>query len=102
VTRIVALHPSAEDDVEQARRWYAERSPIAAHAFLMELEHSIEAVSQSPERWQQYLAGTRRCPFPRFPFSVIYRVEANALTVIAVSHQRRKPGHWLSRGEKQV
>jgi len=99
VTRSVALHPGAQEDIEQALGWYEERSPIAAHAFLIELEHSIEAVSQSPERWQQYLARTRRYPFPRFPFSVIYRVEANALVVIAVSHHRRKPGHWLSRGE---
>jgi plasmid stabilization system protein ParE len=43
------------------------------------------------------LAGTRRYVFPRYPFSLIYRVAHGVMTVVAVAHQRRKPGCWVER-----
>jgi hypothetical protein len=33
----------------------------------------------------------------RFPFSVVYRVEARRILIVAVAHARRRPGSWKSR-----
>lgn len=33
----------------------------------------------------------------RFPFGVIYQPRGEQLVVIAVAHQRRRPGYWLRR-----
>jgi len=93
----VEFHPAAETDVEEAQRWYVERSAIAARVFLAELIASIDRVSQSPEIWPRYLAGTRRYVFPRFPFSLVYRVANDVMTVVAVAHHRRKAGYWIER-----
>jgi plasmid stabilization system protein ParE len=95
--RSLRFHPEAERDAEGARAWYAERSAIAARAFLTELIVSMEAVREGPERWPRYLSGTRRHHFPRFPFSLIYSVSDEVVTVVAVAHHRRRPGYWLER-----
>lgn len=91
------FHPGAEADADNAQQWYAERSAIAARTFLTELIASVDRVLQSPESWPHYLAGTRRYVFPKFPFSLVYRVSGDVLTVVAVAHHRRKPGYWAER-----
>jgi toxin ParE1/3/4 len=95
--RNVEFHPEARRDSEGAHGWYAKRSVFAARAFLTELVASVEAVREAPMRWGQYLAGTRRYHFPRFPFSLIYRVSDETIIVLAVAHHRRKPRYWRSR-----
>ena len=50
-----------------------------------------------PEAGASYEEDSRRVLFHRFPFELIYRVEADAVVVIAVAHQRRRPGYWKSR-----
>jgi toxin ParE1/3/4 len=97
-TRTVSFHPGAIEDVRGARQWYAEKSAIAARAFITELAGSVDRVLSSPERWPRYLSGTRRYYFPNFPFTLIYRVEADLIVVVAVAHHRRKPAYWDKRG----
>lgn len=95
--RVLEFHPEAQEEARGAREWYAERSLIAARAFLSEFISSVETVYENPERWPQYLAGTRRYFFPQFPFSLIYRVTEEGVQVVALAHHRRKPGYWAQR-----
>jgi len=96
--RVVEFLPHAEHDAKAAREWYADRSLIAARAFLSELIQSVERIAEGAERYPAYLAQTRRCAFPKFPFSLIRRISAEGnLVVIAVAHHRRKPGYWTAR-----
>ena len=39
----------------------------------------------------------RNVPLKRFPFHVIYRVEATRIVVLAVAHRRRRPSYWVGR-----
>lgn len=41
--------------------------------------------------------GTRRVLLKDFPFSLVYRVEEEGITVVAVAHHARKPGYWRQR-----
>ena len=74
-----------------------ERSLVAGQAFLLELDRVVEQILESPGRWPSALHGTRRIVFPRFPFSVFYRVSGDVIEIIAVAHQSRRPGYWQSR-----
>jgi len=76
VTRELEYLEEALDEAEAAARWYAERSVTAAAAFS---------------------SGTRRYLLQRFPFSVVYRVEARRILIVAVAHARRRPSYWRSR-----
>ena len=84
-------------EAEAAQQWYLERSRSAGEAFLEELSHAVERVSGSPEQWPQYVEGTRRYVFHRFPFSLVYREISNDIVIVAVAHGKRKPGYWKNR-----
>jgi len=60
----VRFHPEAADEVETARRWYAERSPAAAETFLVELDLAVERVREAAQRWPRYGIGARRYILP--------------------------------------
>jgi plasmid stabilization system protein ParE len=96
VTR-VDFHPEATDEASAAAAWYAEQSSRAADAFMRELDDAVLAVSESAEAWPQYLHATRRFLLRRFPFMLIYRVDADRALVVAVAHAHRRPGYWRSR-----
>lgn len=93
----VRLHPGAESELQAAHTWYLERSEIVAAAFRLEMDHAVQVVSESPNRWPRVTDSERRYVFPRFPFSLIYRLQQQYVEVIAVAHQKRKPGYWASR-----
>ncbi|MHB8873260.1 MAG: type II toxin-antitoxin system RelE/ParE family toxin [Myxococcaceae bacterium] len=88
---------AAAGDARAAWRWYRERDPEAADVFLAEYDAALQRIADAPDRWPAFVAGTRRCLLHRFPYSVVYRVGAEFVDVVAVAHQRRRPGFWRAR-----
>jgi toxin ParE1/3/4 len=91
------FHPDAANELIAASEWYRERSEIAARALLIETDQAIKNISKTPLRYPTFQNETRRMVLPRFPFSIIYRLEASIIEVIAVAHHKRKPGYWKNR-----
>ena len=95
--RQVRIHPLAAAEADAAATWYIERSTLAAQGFVAELDLVIARVLTAPERWPAYELGTRRYVFPRYPFSLIYRLFDDYIEVIAIAHHSRRPGYWKRR-----
>lgn len=95
--RKIEFHPAALEEAEAAQDWYAQRNPIFARAFINELMHAVEQVAAAPDRWARFTPETRRYLFPKFPFSLIYRVEPERILIVAVAHTKRRPGYWKDR-----
>jgi toxin ParE1/3/4 len=93
----VDFHPDAVIEGAEARAWYAERSAVAAVAFVRELDSAVEAMIEQPSRWPRYLYGTRRCLLRRFPYGVVYREKPGTILVVAFAHCSRRPGYWKDR-----
>ena len=93
----VELHPDAVEEAADAYAWYASRSEKVAAAFLAELDRVIARIGEDPASLPFHLHGTRRCPFRRFPYQVIFRERAEVVQVVAVAHGRRRPSYWRSR-----
>jgi toxin ParE1/3/4 len=91
------LHPDAEAELRAAYLWYLDRSQIVAEAFQFEMDRAIQVISESPNRWPRLTESERRYIFPRFPFSLVYRVKPQLVEIIAVAHQKRKPNYWIAR-----
>ena len=68
-----------------------------AAEFRVTVSDVIRHIVQAPQRWAKYLHGTRRFVLDRFPFSVVYLDEPEVLTIVAVAHNKRKPGYWKQR-----
>ena len=97
MNREVILHSEAETEILQALEWYAERSAIAARAFVQELSSMVVLAARSPESWPKSAANTRRIVFPRYPFDLVFRIRGETVEIVAVAHQRRRPAYWQYR-----
>ena len=93
----IEFHPEAVAEAQAARMWYDARSQTASRSFVAELDRAIAEIGESPNRWPQYVEGTRRFLFRRFPFMVVYRVRPDRIQILAVAHARRKPAYWKQR-----
>jgi plasmid stabilization system protein ParE len=93
----VEFHPAAVQEVENAQAWYEERSLLAASAFLRELAIAVQRIRETPDRYPAAQGGTRRILLDRFPFTIYYRVHPDTLNIVAVAHQKRRPGYWSVR-----
>jgi len=96
-SRQIDVHPEAVAEAQAAAEWYRERSNSAANAFVAEIDHAIERISERPELWPLYVQGTRRFLLHSFPFSVVFREVFGKTQIIAVAHAKRRPGYWRSR-----
>ncbi len=91
------VHPEAIAEAQAARRWYAERDPRAAEAFLTELDRAQAQVAATPDRWPAHLHGTQRFRLRRFPYLLVYHAIPDRIIVLAVAHAKRRPGYWKDR-----
>jgi plasmid stabilization system protein ParE len=94
------LFEEAAAEIEGDRAWYRRRSESAEAGFLRELDHAIQQVADAPAQWPRYLAGTHRYVFPTYPYSIVYFVDEGVIRVVALAHDRRRPGYWRKRLRK--
>ena len=92
--RIIA---PAEWDFTEALSWYAERSPRAAEGFQSQFEHALEKISSQPVTFPLVDEIHRFYLMDRYPYQVIYRLQDDWITVVAVAHAKREPRYWKDR-----
>ncbi len=95
--RPVELHEDAVAEAVAAVAWYSERSADAGDAFAAALSHAVGLIEAAPERWPFASGDVRRVHLARFPFTIFYRSRNEVTEVLAIAHQRRKPGYWKGR-----
>ncbi|MCK6681413.1 MAG: type II toxin-antitoxin system RelE/ParE family toxin [Thermoanaerobaculia bacterium] len=96
------IGPDAEREIEEIVRRYELRREELGERFLSQLDLSIAQVEEQP------LSGAlvphvppefrvRRVLLERFPYFVAYLVLPDAIHVLAMGHQHRRPGYYLWR-----
>lgn len=95
--RPLVFHPAALADAIDAKAFYQDRDVDLALAFEELISIGLDRIEAAPGRWPPYLAGTRRYLLRRYPYAIIYEVRDTDVRVLAVAHQRRRPGYWVGR-----
>jgi len=70
--------------------------------FLTEFDAAIRRISSYPKSYILIENELRRCLIKRFPYGILYGIDANAIIIIAVAHLHRKPNYWLARRGEPV
>jgi toxin ParE1/3/4 len=89
----------AEEEMTEASVFYEAASPNLGVDFLDDVQRGVDLLRGQPAIGQSVGSGLRRILLHRFPFCLIYAVEADAILIIAVAHQRRQPDYWRKRVE---
>lgn len=93
-----SLHPGAEQDIADALDFYTEQAgPLVARRFFNEFERVAHLLVEYPGLGTPTTRGRRVFPLRVFPYSVVYRELEDAIRVIVVRHQRRKPSYGGAR-----
>jgi plasmid stabilization system protein ParE len=96
--RRITFHEEADLEMNEAALYYEKRSLNLGLAFLDEIEKASQRILADPRVYQSVGDEVRRARVGRFPFNILYVVESDDLIrVIAVAHQKRRPGYWRIR-----
>jgi len=96
VTR-VDYHPEASQELAATTLFYHQQAIGLGGEFLDEVEHAEALMLRFPEAGRVLRGRNRRLSLRRFPYALIYQVRADKLWVLAVAHERRRPGYWAVR-----
>jgi plasmid stabilization system protein ParE len=92
------FHPAAEAEYLESIAYYESKRPGLGAAYLAEFERVMDEICEAPHRSPvERRPDVRRKQMKRFPYTVLYRVRANTVQVLAVAHHRRRPQYWLGR-----
>jgi plasmid stabilization system protein ParE len=89
--------PPAEAEFLQAMAHYEEQAPGLGADFVAEIERVVALIVAHPQLGTPGPWDTRRILIRRFPFNVVYQPQPDFLLIVAVAHQRRRPGYWRAR-----
>jgi plasmid stabilization system protein ParE len=93
----IEFHHEALRELIDAARYYESKLPGLGTDFRSEVDRSLQLLNENPAIGAVVEATYRRLLLDRFPFSVIYRTKDSTLRILAIAHQRRRPGYWKSR-----
>lgn len=89
---------SAQAELDAAVDYYADHaSERVAEAFLQDALQTRQRLIEHPEIGKAVSKRLRTLTFKHFPYSLIYRLSADTISIQAVAHQRRRFGYWTGR-----
>jgi plasmid stabilization system protein ParE len=93
---------AARQDIESIAEFYVRESRELAARFIEELDRALLLLREHPGVGERVGTRHRRFPLQGFPYFVNYRIddEKGMIHVVAIAHQRRRPGYWVNRVEE--
>lgn len=100
--KAIRLEDEARAELNDAVKWYEERQAGLGQRCLEAVDSTFRQLLQYPHAGVRMPLvppelNVRRVPVLRFPYSIVYIETTDAIRVLAVVHDRRRPGYWLHR-----
>ena len=88
---------AGKSELKEAVSYYDEQQAELGDAFLDEIDAAIKAIQDFPKAHALITRDIRRIRTKRFPYSLVYKVYESEIIIVAVMHEKRKPGYWQDR-----
>ncbi len=95
--RRAVFHPASQDEFDEILAYLGAEAPAVVEAFREEMIRTVAFIEEHPEAAAVERGDVRRKLLMRFPYELYYVAEPDRLRVLAVAHQRRRPGYWMDR-----
>jgi plasmid stabilization system protein ParE len=96
----VIFSPEARHEFAEAERYYARIIPGLGEGFRDEIKAALLRIRAWPLACPVERRDIRRMVLSRFPYKVLYSVEADYIYLLAIAHQHRLPEYWTERPDK--
>lgn len=102
VTLGIKWHPEAEAEFDADIDWYEDREVGVGDRFEGRVLSAVDECADTPEVWEVWPDWDRE-PVVRskgvgdFPYRVVYFVADDLVNIVAVAHEKRRPGYWRDR-----
>jgi toxin ParE1/3/4 len=93
----VVFSPEARQEFEEAERYYERQVPGLGARFRSEVRSALPRIRAWPLSCPSERGDIRRLTMSRFPYKLLYSVEADHIYIIAVAHHHREPTYWVGR-----
>jgi plasmid stabilization system protein ParE len=97
VTLRLIVSPEAEEDLEEIFLWYDRQSERLGMTFLTRFEQALRRLERLPYLYAEVYKGGRLARIDRFPHRIVYSVDDQKTTVLAVWHPHQDPEKWQRR-----
>lgn len=91
------VNPEAEADLAEAKAWYDAQRLGLGDELLDRVREVFDRLRSTPHLYGKVFQELRLALVGRFPYMVLYRVDEDQFTVVAVYHTRRNPRGWQER-----
>jgi len=91
------LIAEAQRELRTGVSFYERQYPGLGKDFVLEVRRLCRRIVETPLLGTEIRSGVRRRLVRRFPYAVLYAIENSEILVLAIAHQRRRPGYWASR-----
>ncbi len=92
------LTPEAEAELAEAVNFYAANVSVkVARNFLSQFEQKAGLLTEFPGIGTPTTNGRRLLPIGRYPYTILYRVDAGVVRISAVAAHARRPRYWQTR-----
>ena len=88
---------AAREELIEAQDWYKGEAAGLGRRFRQAIDALIDRMSDNPRQFPIVFKNVHRALVRRFPYSLFFVVEDDALIVIACFHASRDPSHWQGR-----
>ncbi|GFO58017.1 hypothetical protein GMST_03420 [Geomonas silvestris] len=89
--------PEAAEEFREAASYYEQKAPGVGFVFVAEVHRAVEIARSHPLSGRAVGRHLRSTPLHNFPFSIIYTLNQESVLIVAVAHQKRRPGYWKHR-----
>jgi plasmid stabilization system protein ParE len=102
VSRELRFHRGARQELREAARWYEGRAAGLGAELVGEIGACLARVAEGPAVFPEVRGapGVRCALTRRFPYAVVFLVQGDVITILAVAHGRRRPLYWRARGAR--
>jgi len=89
--REIIFAPLARLEFEDAAAWYEEQRLDLGDEFRITVNDALQQILKCPERFRLAAPTTHKVTLRRFPYSIYYSIELDAINVTSIFHGARNP-----------
>jgi len=91
--------PEAEEELAAAAEWYEGKRAGLGVELVAVVDGAFDEILEAPLAHPSWRTDRpyRWKVLTRFPYVVFFRLDGDAVEIMAVAHARRRPGYWLRR-----